>query len=80
MGNPPQALWHLALVRAAVAIAAAEKGHTEELPNVRGESEGGQAGQSTDAGSAPAGTPTDLGHTPEESRGRADIDTPDLRR
>ncbi|GAA1971042.1 glycoside hydrolase family 15 protein [Microbacterium deminutum] len=79
MGNTPQALSHLALVRAADAIAAAEKGHSEELPNVRGESEGGQAGQSTDAGSAPAVTPTDLGHTPEESRVHADIDIPDLR-
>jgi hypothetical protein len=79
MGNTPQALSHLALVRAADAIAAAEKGRSEELPNVRGESEGGQAGQSTDAASAPAATPTDLGHTPEESRVQADIDIPDLR-
>jgi hypothetical protein len=80
MGNTPQALSHLTLVRAADAIAAAEKGHAEELPNVRGESEGGQAGQATDAGSAPAVAPTDLGHTPEESRGQADIDIPDLRK
>ena len=43
VGNVPQALSHLSLVRAADAIAAAEKGNEEELPLVRGESEGGQA-------------------------------------
>jgi hypothetical protein len=43
VGNLPQALSHLSLVRAADAIAAAEKGHEEELPLVRGESEGDQA-------------------------------------
>lgn len=43
VGNLPQALSHLSLVRAADAIAAAEKGHEEQLPLVRGESEGGQA-------------------------------------
>lgn len=76
MGNVPQALSHLALVRAADAIAAAEKGLAAELPNVRGESEGRQAGQrpqpapSTEA-------PTDLGHTPEESRDNAGLELPD---
>jgi GH15 family glucan-1,4-alpha-glucosidase len=43
VGNLPQALSHLSLVRAADAIAAAEKGREEELPLVRGESEGDQA-------------------------------------
>jgi GH15 family glucan-1,4-alpha-glucosidase len=43
VGNIPQALSHLTLVRAADAIAAAERGHEEQLPLVRGESEGGQA-------------------------------------
>lgn len=43
VGNLPQALSHLSLVRAADSIAAAEKGHEEELPLVRGESEGDQA-------------------------------------
>ena len=43
MGNIPQALSHLSLVRAADAIAAAERGRDEELPFVRGESEGEQA-------------------------------------
>jgi GH15 family glucan-1,4-alpha-glucosidase len=44
VGNVPQALSHLSLVRAADAIAAAEKGQAgEELPLVRGESEGDQA-------------------------------------
>ncbi|BDZ44760.1 glucoamylase [Naasia aerilata] len=42
MGNTPQALSHLTLVRAADAIAAAERGHEDELPLVRGESEGRQ--------------------------------------
>lgn len=76
MGNTPQALSHLALVRAADAIAAAEKGLTAELPNVRGESEGGQAGQDAEP-SAPVAQPTDLGHTPEASREKADIPIPD---
>jgi GH15 family glucan-1,4-alpha-glucosidase len=43
MGNIPQALSHLSLVRAADAIAAAEKGREDQLPHVRGESEGAQA-------------------------------------
>jgi hypothetical protein len=43
MGNIPQALSHLSLVRAADAIAAAEKGREDQLPRVRGESEGAQA-------------------------------------
>jgi GH15 family glucan-1,4-alpha-glucosidase len=75
MGNTPQALSHLALVRAADAIAAAEKGQAAELPNVRGESEGGQAGQETPPAPATE-TPADLGHTPEESRDKAGIEIP----
>lgn len=43
MGNIPQALSHLSLVRAADAIAAAERGREGELPFVRGETEGEQA-------------------------------------
>lgn len=43
MGNIPQALSHLSLVRAADAIAAAERGREDELPFVRGETEGEQA-------------------------------------
>jgi GH15 family glucan-1,4-alpha-glucosidase len=43
VGNLPQALSHLSLVRAADAISAAEKGRADELPLVRGESEGDQA-------------------------------------
>ena len=43
MGNIPPALSHLSLVRAADAIAAAERGREDELPFVRGESEGEQA-------------------------------------
>ena len=43
MGNIPQALSHLSLVRAADAIAAAERGRDDELPFVRGETEGEQA-------------------------------------
>ena len=43
MGNVPQALSHLTLVRAADAIAAAERGREDRLPYVRGESEGEQA-------------------------------------
>jgi GH15 family glucan-1,4-alpha-glucosidase len=39
IGNTPQALSHLTLVRAADAIAAAEQGREEELPFVRGEQE-----------------------------------------
>lgn len=42
MGNTPQALSHLTLVRAADAIAAAEQRREQELPYVRGESEGRQ--------------------------------------
>ena len=75
MGNTPQALSHLALVRAADAIAAAEKGHAAELANVRGESEAGQAGQRPQP-EPPTDEPADLGRTPEESRDRADIEIP----
>jgi GH15 family glucan-1,4-alpha-glucosidase len=50
VGNLPQALSHLSLVRAADAIAAAEKGHEEQLPLVRGESEGGQAASANRTG------------------------------
>jgi GH15 family glucan-1,4-alpha-glucosidase len=76
MGNTPQALSHLALVRAADAIAAAEKGLGAELPNVRGESEGGQAGQTPEATAPPEEAPTDLGATPEESRDDTGIPLP----
>ena len=37
MGNTPQALSHLTLVRAADAIARVVEGHPETLPEVRGE-------------------------------------------
>ena len=37
MGNTPQALSHLTLVRAADAIAKVTHGEAEELPEVRGE-------------------------------------------
>jgi hypothetical protein len=50
VGNVPQALSHLTLVRAADAIAAAEKGQEEQLPLVRGESEGAQAAEGDQAG------------------------------
>jgi GH15 family glucan-1,4-alpha-glucosidase len=42
IGNTPQALSHLTLVRAADAIAAAERGREDELPFVRGEGEAEQ--------------------------------------
>ncbi|SFN89462.1 glycoside hydrolase family 15 protein [Mycetocola miduiensis] len=50
VGNIPQALSHLSLVRAADAIAAAEKGQEQELPLVRGESEGDQAAAANETG------------------------------
>jgi GH15 family glucan-1,4-alpha-glucosidase len=50
VGNIPQALSHLSLVRAADAIAAAEKGGEEELPLVRGETEGEQAATANHTG------------------------------
>ncbi len=50
VGNIPQALSHLTLVRAADAIAAAERGHEEQLPLVRGESEGDQAASVDETG------------------------------
>jgi GH15 family glucan-1,4-alpha-glucosidase len=56
VGNVPQALSHLSLVRAADAIAAAEKGDQEQLPLVRGQSEGGQVAQEERTGDLPAAT------------------------
>lgn len=50
VGNLPQALSHLSLVRAADAIAAAEKGEEEQLPLVRGESEGVEAADADQTG------------------------------
>ena len=80
MGNTPQALSHLALVRAADAIAAAEKGLSDQLPNVRGESEASQAGQRERAPAPPSETVEDLGRTPEESRDIAGVETPEPQR
>ncbi len=76
MGNVPQALSHLSLVRAADAIATAEKGHEDRLPLVVGETEGEQAdaadrtyGRSTDAPASPdEGSDRDLGAKPHEAR------------
>ena len=75
MGNVPQALSHLTLVRAADAIAAAERGRGAELPYVRGESEGEQAEVTEQE---PGGSPSapqkldaadqDLGATPRQAR------------
>lgn len=78
-GNVPQALSHLTLVRAADAIAAAERGHGADLPYVRGESEGDQA-QVTEQ--RPGGSPSspqkpdtggdkDLGAKPRQARADA---------
>lgn len=78
MGNTPQALSHLALVRAADAIAAVERGAAHELPNVRGESEAEQAGGVGSTPDAPQPPPArGLGSTPEESREAADIELPE---
>jgi hypothetical protein len=43
---------------------------------VRGESEGGQAGQTPEATAPPEEAPTDLGATPEESRDDTGIQLP----
>jgi hypothetical protein len=80
MGNTPQALSHLALVRAADAIAAAEKGLSDQLPNVRGESEASQAGQRERAPAPTSETVEHLGRTPEESRDIAGGATPEPQR
>jgi hypothetical protein len=66
----------LTLIRAADAIAAAEKGLSDQLPNVRGESEASQAGQREHAPPPPSETVEDLGRTPEESRDIAGTETP----
>jgi len=76
MGNLPQALSHLTLVRAADAIAAAERGMEDRLPYVRGESEGEQAevteqerGASPSAPQKPdKGGDEDLGAKPRQAR------------
>ncbi|WP_307807386.1 glycoside hydrolase family 15 protein [Naasia sp. SYSU D00948] len=85
MGNTPQALSHLALVRAADAIAAAERGHVDELPFVRGEAEPEEAEHAEEATPEDAGpsperpepqSGEDLGATPSQAReaSRADLD------
>ncbi len=79
MGNIPQALSHLSLVRAADAIAAAEKGREGELPHIRGGSEGAQADTadrehgriSSPPPSPDEGGDRDLGAKPGEAREQA---------
>lgn len=76
MGNLPQALSHLTLVRAADAIAAAERGMQDRLPYVRGESEGEQAAVTEqEPGASPSspqkpdkGGDEDLGAKPRQAR------------
>jgi GH15 family glucan-1,4-alpha-glucosidase len=84
MGNVPQALSHLTLVRAADAIAAAERGREDQLPFVRGESEGEQAEVTEqEPGGSPSspqtldkGADQDLGSTPRQARADAAGSTP----
>ncbi|MGC5172988.1 glycoside hydrolase family 15 protein [Microbacterium sp. DT81.1] len=84
MGNVPQALSHLTLVRAADAIAAAERGREDRLPYVRGESEGEQAEVTEQRpGGAPSspqkpdtGGDRDLGAKPRQARADAEGSTP----
>ena len=79
MGNVPQALSHLTLVRAADAIAAAERGREDRLPYVRGESEGEQAEVTEqEPGGSPSppqkldkGADQDLGSKPRQARADA---------
>lgn len=70
MGNTPQALSHLALVRAADAIAAARQGRADELPGVRGEAESSHRVAVT-----PPADGTEA--TPEEARDRAGTELPE---
>ncbi|MDN3311700.1 glycoside hydrolase family 15 protein [Microbacterium oryzae] len=72
MGNTPQALSHLALVRAADAIAAARHGREEEAPGVRGEDEAKAAD-----GAPPAQMADGTEATPEEARQDAGTDLPE---
>lgn len=71
MGNTPQALSHLALVRAADAIAAARQGREEELPAVRGEAEA----EASDGAAVVTADGTEP--TPEEAREHAGAELPE---
>jgi GH15 family glucan-1,4-alpha-glucosidase len=83
-GNVPQALSHLTLVRAADAIAAAERGRGDALPYVRGESEGEQAElRESQPGASPSapqkpdqGVDQDLGAKPHNARADAETSNP----